>query len=137
MAAKLKQGSGNVFLDVGIPPAEADNLMLRAQLMSSVRDTARGASQREACKRFGITQPRLNDVLRGRIDKFSLDVLVNMLRHAGLRVVLRVVLRGYCGGTAGVLHQCRERRTSDPTSRISATRPSPMIVAPEMSSTLR
>ena len=90
MATKLKQGSGNVFLDVGIPPAEADNLMLRAQLMSSVRDAARGASQREACKRFGITQPRLNDVLRGRIDKFSLDALVNMLAQAGMRVELRV-----------------------------------------------
>ena len=92
MSAKLKmtRGSGNVFQDVGFTPAEADNLMLRAQLMSRVRDAARGASQREACKRFGITQPRLNDVLRGRIDKFSLDALVNMLGHAGLRVELRV-----------------------------------------------
>ena len=92
MSAKLKmtRGSGNVFQDMGFTPAEADNLMLRAQLMSRVRDAARGASQREACKRFGITQPRLNDVLRGRIDKFSLDALVNMLGHAGLRVELRV-----------------------------------------------
>ena len=92
MSAKLKmtRGSGNVFQDMGFTPAEADNLMLRAQLMSRVRDAARGASQREACKRFGVTQPRLNDVLRGRIDKFSLDALVNMLGHAGLRVELRV-----------------------------------------------
>ena len=92
MSAKLKMtcGSGNVFLDVGFPPDEANNLMLRAQLMSRVRDAARGASQREAAKRFGIAQPRLNDVLRGRIDKFSLDALVNMLAHAGMRVELRV-----------------------------------------------
>ena len=92
MNAKLKmtRGSGNVFLDAGFPLAEADNMMLRAQLMSRVRDTARGATQREAAKRFGITQPRLNDVMRGRIDKFSLDALVNMLAHAGLRVELRV-----------------------------------------------
>jgi predicted XRE-type DNA-binding protein len=70
MNAKLKttKSSGNVFLDVGFAPDEANNLMLRAQLMSRVRDAARGASQREAAKRFGITQPRLNDVLRGRID---------------------------------------------------------------------
>ena len=92
MSAKLKMtsSSGNVFTDVGFPPDEASNLMLRAQLMSRVRDAARGASQREAAKRFGINQPRLNDVLRGRIDKFSLDALVNMLAHAGMRVELRV-----------------------------------------------
>jgi predicted XRE-type DNA-binding protein len=87
---KISRGSGNVFLDVGFSPDEANKLMLRAQLMSRVRDAARGASQREAAKRFGITQPRLNDVLRGRIDKFSLDALVNMLAHAGMRVELRV-----------------------------------------------
>ena len=94
MAMRAKQamrhGSGNVFQDVGFAPVEAENLMLRAQLMSRVRDAARGASQREAAKRFGITQPRLNDVLRGRIDKFSLDTLVNMLAQAGMRVELRV-----------------------------------------------
>ena len=96
MSAKLKmtRGSGNVFLDVGFSPGEANNLMLRAQLMSRVRDAARGASQREAAKRFGINQPRLNDVLRGRIDKFSLDALVNMLAHAGMRVELRVKKAG-------------------------------------------
>ena len=53
-----------------------------------VGDADRGALQREAAKRFGITQPRLNDVLRGRIDKFSLDALVNMLAHAGMREVV-------------------------------------------------
>ena len=92
MSAKLKmtRGSGNVFLDVGFSPGEANNLMLRAQLMSRVRDAARGASQREAAKRFGINQPRLNDVLRGRIDKFSLDALVNMATNAGMHVGLSI-----------------------------------------------
>lgn len=87
---KITRGSGNVFLDVGFPPGEAENLMLRAQLMSRVRDAARGMSQREAAKRFGVTQPRLNDLLRGRIDKFSLDALVNMLGRAGMRVEMKV-----------------------------------------------
>ncbi len=92
MSTKLKmtRGSGNVFLDVGFSPSEADNLMLRAQLMDRVREAAQGATQRDAAKRFGITQPRLNDLLRGRIDKFSLDALVNMLGNAGMRVELRV-----------------------------------------------
>jgi len=87
---KITRGSSNVFVDVGFPPAEAENLQLRAQLMSQVRDVVRGVSQREAAKRFGVTQPRLNDLLRGKIDKFSLDALVNMLAHAGMRVEMKV-----------------------------------------------
>lgn len=47
-------------------------------------------AQREAAKRFGVSQPRLNDLLRGKIGKVSLDALVNMLGHAGMRVELRV-----------------------------------------------
>ena len=92
MSTKLKitRGSRNVFLDVGFSPIEADNLMLRSQLMDRVREAAKGATQREAAKRFGITQPRLNDVMRGRIDKFSLDALVNMLGNAVMRVEMRV-----------------------------------------------
>jgi predicted XRE-type DNA-binding protein len=92
MTQKLKRTrtSGNVFLDVGFSADEAENLLLRAQLMSRIRDVARGATQREAAKRFGVSQPRLNDLMRGRIGKFSLDALVNMLGHAGLRVELKV-----------------------------------------------
>ena len=74
----------------GIPPAEAENLKLRAQLMSKIRGVARGTTQAQAAKRFGVSQPRLNDLLRGKIDKFSLDALVNMLGSAGLRIELRV-----------------------------------------------
>ena len=92
MSTKLKRtrGSGNVFSDLGFRPEEADNLLLRAQLMSQIRDVARGMTQREAATLFNVSQPRLNDVLRGKIDKFSLDALVNMLGHAGMRVELRV-----------------------------------------------
>jgi len=92
MTEKLKRarGSGNVFLDVGFPSDEAENLLLRAQLMSRIRDVARGTLQREAAKQFGVSQPRLNDLMRGKIGKFSLDALVNILGHAGMRVELRV-----------------------------------------------
>jgi len=92
MSEKLKRtrGSGNVFLDVGFPPDEAENLLLRAQMMSRIRDAARGMTQRHAAKQFGVSQPRLNDLLRGRIGKFSLDGLVNMLAHAGMRVELKI-----------------------------------------------
>ena len=92
MTRKLKatRGSGNVFADVGFGPEEAENLLLRAELMSRICDLARGVSQREAAVRFGVSQPRLNDLMRGKIDKFSLDALVNMLAHAGMRVEFRV-----------------------------------------------
>ena len=89
-APKRTRGSANVFSDVGFGTQEADNLLLRAQLMSRIRDAARGLSQREAAEKFGVSQPRLNDLLRGKIDKFSLDALVNMLGRAGLRVELKV-----------------------------------------------
>jgi predicted XRE-type DNA-binding protein len=92
MSNKLKRthGTGNVFADLGFNPEESDNLLLRAQLMSRIRDEARGLTQREAAAVFNVSQPRLNDVLRGKIDKFSLDALVNMLGHAGMRVELKV-----------------------------------------------
>ena len=88
--AKAQRGSGNVFKDLGFAPPEAENLLLRAQLMSEIREAARGMTQSEAAKQFGVTQPRVNDLLRGKIDKFSLDALVNMLAKAGMRVELRV-----------------------------------------------
>jgi len=87
---KRTRGSSNVFADLGFAAEEADNLLLRAQLMSRIRDAAKGLAQREAADRFGVSQPRLNDLLRGKIDKFSLDALVNMLARAGLRVELRI-----------------------------------------------
>jgi predicted XRE-type DNA-binding protein len=87
---KIDRGSGNVFEDVGFSPGEAENLQLRAQLMSKIRTEARDMTQAQAAKLFGVTQPRINDLLRGRIDKFSLDALVNMLAAAGLRVEMRV-----------------------------------------------
>lgn len=87
---RIERGSSDVFEDLGFSSGEAENLQLRAQLMSKIRAVARGMTQAEAAKRFGVTQPRLNDVLRGKIDKFSLDALVNMLAAAGMRVELRV-----------------------------------------------
>ena len=58
--------------------------------MSHVKDAAGEMTQQAAAALFGVSQPRLNDVLRGKIEKVSLDALVNMLAHAGMRVELRV-----------------------------------------------
>ncbi len=87
---KIDRSGGNVFTDLGFREPEAENLLLRSKLMSEIRTVTRGLTQAQAAKRFGVTQPRLNDLLRGKIDKFSLDALVNMLAAAGLHVELRV-----------------------------------------------
>ncbi|MBI3344785.1 MAG: XRE family transcriptional regulator [Gammaproteobacteria bacterium] len=87
---KITEGSGNVFRDLGFPDEEAQNLLLRSELMAKVRDLAKGVTQEKAAHTLGITQPRLNLLLKGKIDKFSLDALVNILAKAGMRVKLTV-----------------------------------------------
>ena len=89
---KMVKGSDNVFRDLGFPEPEAQNLLLRSRLMMKVRDFVErgGLTQHEAARALGITQPRLNLLLKGKIDKFSLDALVNMLANAGMKVNLTV-----------------------------------------------
>ncbi len=72
--------------------ADAANLRARAELMIAIRAKIENwkASQTEAARRLGLTQPRLNDLLRGRIDKFSLDALINLARPAGLAVRIEI-----------------------------------------------
>jgi len=83
---KIVDGGNNVFRDLGFAEPEAQNLLIRAQLMSKIRKIAEDMTQQEAAKLFGVTQPRINLLLKGKIDKFSLDALVNMLARAGLQV---------------------------------------------------
>jgi len=66
-------------------PAEAANLKARADLMTAIRARVKawGLTDGEAAKRVGLTRPRLNDLLNGKIDKFSLDALVNVATSAG------------------------------------------------------
>ncbi len=94
MSGKLKmlRGSGNVFLDLGFSKAEAENLKLRSALMMRITDyyKASGMTQADAAKALGMTQPRLNALLKGRIHLFSLDALVNIASRAGLSVRLVV-----------------------------------------------
>ncbi len=89
---KIERGSGNVFLDIGFSPEEAQNLLLRSDLMTRIERYVKtsGLKQKDAATRLGVTQPRLNDLLKGKIEKFSLDALVNMLGHAGVRVEMSV-----------------------------------------------
>jgi predicted XRE-type DNA-binding protein len=82
--------TGNLFAEFGFPYVEAENLLLRSRLMSEVRKVARGLTKARAAKRLGVAQSRLADLLRGEIDEFSVDALINMLSEAGMQVQLRV-----------------------------------------------
>ena len=82
----------SVWDAIGEDPATAENLTIRAGLMPKLADyiTATGMTQSEAAKRLGVTQPRISDLTRGKVDLFSIDSLVNMLGAAGLHVDIRV-----------------------------------------------
>ena len=72
--------------------AEAANMRARSELMIALRTKIEGwkVSQTAAARRLGLTQPRLNDLMRGRIDKFSLDALINVASRAGFAVRLQI-----------------------------------------------
>jgi predicted XRE-type DNA-binding protein len=83
----------NVWDALADTPEEAANLRMRAALMKQIADLVRskGWTQTEAAERCGITQPRMNDLLRGRISRFSLDALVNLAAALGSRVTVKLV----------------------------------------------
>ncbi len=75
-------------------PTEAENMKLRSRLMIAIREpvSAWGVAQAEAARRLGVTRPRLNDLLRGRVGKFSLDAFVALAARAGLAVHMEITL---------------------------------------------
>jgi predicted XRE-type DNA-binding protein len=93
-SGKLRRvrGSSNVFRDLGFDRDEAENLRLRSELMMRIEEFYRGSgmTQAEAARALCLTQPRLNALLKGKIDLFSLDALVNIASRAGLSVRLIV-----------------------------------------------
>ena len=86
------QTSENVFDALADTPAEAANLKARSELMMAIsaQVDSWGVPQEAAAQRLGITRPRLNDLLRGKLSKFSLDALVNIATAAGLVLEIRV-----------------------------------------------
>jgi len=89
---KITRGSGNAFRDVGFDKDEAENLKLRAELMMRIEESfgKSGLTQVQAAKQLGLTAPRFNALLKGKIGIFSLDALVNLATRAGLSVRLQV-----------------------------------------------
>ena len=88
----ITMGSGDVFTDLGFSPAESRNLRIRSEMMTALRKfiEKEGLTQADAAKRLKVSQPRVSDLTRGKISRFSLDTLVNMLSDAGLEVDCRI-----------------------------------------------
>ena len=87
MKKKTTKSSGNIFVDLGFDPAEAAVLQMRANLMGDLRlyIEKQKLTQAAAAKRLGIAQSRVSDLVRGKWDKFSLDMLVTLAARAGQR----------------------------------------------------
>jgi predicted XRE-type DNA-binding protein len=89
-AVRVTPSTGNVFRDLGFSKEEAEHLLVRADLLIQVQKAiaSRGLKQAEAAKMLRVTQPRVSDLLRGRIDLFSTDALIDMLARLGVGVRL-------------------------------------------------
>lgn len=92
MKSRIATSSGNVFADLGFPPEEVAVLTLRAELMVMLRKliATRGWTQARAAEELGVTQSRVSDLVRGKHEKFSLDMLVTLATRAGRTVKLRL-----------------------------------------------
>ena len=117
MTTKIRRSSGNVFRDLGFSAEESRHLKIRSDLMirlTKLIDT-RGLTQAQAAELLGVTQPRISDLVRGKIDRFSIDTLIAMLGHAGVRV--QIVL-GRSSKTAA-----QKPSALSPTATTGARRP--------------
>jgi predicted XRE-type DNA-binding protein len=87
----MTRSTGNVFEDLGFNRETAENLRIRAELMIALKELIRRKhlTQVQAAKLFGVSQPRVSDLVRGKISLFTIDMLVNMLAKARRRVLVR------------------------------------------------
>lgn len=88
MKPATNKSSGNVFIDLGFDPAEAAVLQMRASLMSDLRlyIEKNKLTQAEAAQRLGIAQSRVSDLVRGKWEKFSLEMLITLEARLGRTV---------------------------------------------------
>ncbi len=88
MREKITDSCGNVFSDLGFPPEEATILLMRAELMADLRKLieAKKLTQVKAAKILGISQSRVSDLMRGKWERFSLEMLITLAARAGIRV---------------------------------------------------
>lgn len=84
---------GNIFVDLGFDPAEAEVMKLRTEVMLRMEQWLKssGLTQTEAARRLGVTQPRISRLVKGKWEDFSLDMLLTLAARAGLRPHLKLV----------------------------------------------
>jgi len=89
---KITKSSGNVFVDLGFPPEEVTILTMRADLMAQLRllIERKGWTQAQAAAALGVSQSRVSDLVRGKWDKFSVDMLLMLAARAGLQPRLKL-----------------------------------------------
>jgi predicted XRE-type DNA-binding protein len=89
---KIIKSSGNVFVDLGFPPAEASIFAIRSELIAQLRPLIERKrwTQAQTTEQLGITQSRVSDLIRGKWDKFSVDMLLVLAARAGLQPRLRL-----------------------------------------------
>ena len=85
------KSSGNVFIDLGYSEEEAAILEMRADLMADLRKfiKAKRLTQAKAAEIFGVSQSRVSDLIRGKWERFSLEMLITLAMRAGMHVTLR------------------------------------------------
>lgn len=93
MVKPIFESSGNIFEDLDLEPAEAAILQMRAKLMNDLREYVQssGMTQTEAAEILGVTQSRVSDLMRGKWEKFSLEMLITLESRAGRQVTLELV----------------------------------------------
>ena len=91
MSEAVINSSGNVFIDLGFSPDEAAILQMRADLMADLRKIikAKRLTQAKAAQILGISQSRLSDLIRGKWERFSLEMLITLATRAGMHVTIK------------------------------------------------
>ena len=91
MSEGIVNSSGNVFIDLGYPPDEAAILQMRADLMADLRKwiKTKRLTQAKAAETLGVSQSRVSDLIRGKWERFSLEMLITLATRAGMHVSLR------------------------------------------------
>lgn len=92
MKENITESSGNVFVDLGYPPEEAAILQMRSDLMADLRKfiKTKKLTQNDAANILGVSQSRVSDLITGKWEKFSLEMLITLATKAGKHVTLKI-----------------------------------------------
>ncbi len=92
MNTEITESCGDIFQDLGFSPSESGKLNIKYHLMSKIEAYIidKNLTQEQAARMMGVNRPRISDVVRGKIDKFTIDALVDMLTKVGCHIDIHV-----------------------------------------------